>query len=123
MVGYAVGTKAWRFWDPAARCVIISKDVIFDESCQPLIHGTAAKQTPPQRLVDIPDDIAVPQHAPVPPFMPVMYCDPPDVSTNPPGTPSAPPGLPSQPDSHLPPSPALPPPHPPPSALPLVNAP
>ena len=42
--------------------------------------------TPPQRLVDIPDDIAVPQHAPVPPFMPVIYHDPPDVPDNPPGT-------------------------------------
>ena len=83
----------------------------------PLTHGTAAKQILPQRLVDIPDDIAVPQHAPVPPFMPVIYHNPPDVFANPPDTPSAPPGSPS------PPGPALPPPSPPPPAPSLVNAP
>ena len=124
MIGYAAGTKAWRLWDPAARGVLISKDVIFDESPhQPFTHGSTAKQTPSQRLVDIPDDIAVPQHAPVPPFMPVIYHDPPDVLDNPPGTPLAPSGSPSPPDSPSPPAPALPPPSHPPPAPPLVNAP
>ena len=80
MIGYAAGTKAWRLWDPAARHVLISKDIIFDESPhQPFTHGSTAKQTPPKRLVDIPDDIAVPQHAPVPPFIPVIHHAPPDV--------------------------------------------
>ncbi|KIJ26272.1 hypothetical protein M422DRAFT_89282, partial [Sphaerobolus stellatus SS14] len=31
MLGYEVGTKAYRLWDPKTRSVIISRDVIFDE--------------------------------------------------------------------------------------------
>jgi transposase InsO family protein len=116
MIGYAAGTKAWRLWDPAARRVIISKDVIFDESPhQPLTHGTTAKQTPPQRLVEIADEIFVPQHAPVPPFVPVIHNDPPDVPASPPGSPP-PPGSPSPPPS--PPGSPSPPPSPPPHTPP-----
>jgi len=31
MLGYQPGTKAWRFWDPAQRKVIISRDAVFLE--------------------------------------------------------------------------------------------
>ena len=31
MVGYQPGTKAWRFWDPALRKIIISRDAVFLE--------------------------------------------------------------------------------------------
>ncbi|WVZ50250.1 hypothetical protein U9M48_001524 [Paspalum notatum var. saurae] len=30
-IGYEAGAKAWRFYDPATRCVIISRDAVFDE--------------------------------------------------------------------------------------------
>ena len=34
-VGYPEGTKAWRFWDPAAKKFIISSHAVFDERCFP----------------------------------------------------------------------------------------
>ena len=35
MMGYEPGTKAYRLWDPKQRCMIISRDVIFDERLNP----------------------------------------------------------------------------------------
>src|ERR1700676_4297894 len=34
-VGYPDGTKAWRFWDPVDRKIIISSHAVFDERCFP----------------------------------------------------------------------------------------
>ena len=35
MIGYEPGTKAYQLWDPQARKVIVSHDVIFDEHPKP----------------------------------------------------------------------------------------
>ena len=40
MVGYEKGTKAWRLWDPVRKRIIISRDVIFDESPHTQPTGT-----------------------------------------------------------------------------------
>jgi hypothetical protein len=58
-IGYPEDHKAWRFYDPKARKVIISRDVIFDESSfyfPPKIGATVAQ---PVALA--------PQRAPLPP--------------------------------------------------------
>jgi hypothetical protein len=63
MIGYEAGTKAWRLWDPAGRRVLISRDVIFDESghtSSAVISRPSSTLSPPQRLVQFPDDVTIP---------------------------------------------------------------
>ena len=35
LVGYESDSKAYRFWSPGARSVVVSVSVRFDESCFP----------------------------------------------------------------------------------------
>jgi len=48
MVGYEVGTKTYRLWDPKRRCIVKSQDVIFDECINP-----PAKPQPPVDLSEV----------------------------------------------------------------------
>jgi len=48
MLGYEPGTKAYRLWDPKRRCIVKSRDVIFDERINP-----PAKPEPPVDLSEI----------------------------------------------------------------------
>jgi hypothetical protein len=48
MVGYEVGTKAYRLWDPKRRTIVKSRDVIFDERLKP-----PAVSAPPVDLSEI----------------------------------------------------------------------
>ena len=48
MVGYEVGPKAYRLWDPKTQSIVISRDVIFDEGISP-----PAVPAPPVDLYEI----------------------------------------------------------------------
>ncbi|KAL7281334.1 hypothetical protein ACG7TL_004643 [Trametes sanguinea] len=58
-VGYPEGTKAWRFWDPAARRFIISSHAVFDERCFPGNSPSINVFGLPLDEVDIPGDPAL----------------------------------------------------------------
>ena len=34
-VGYEIGSKGYRFWDPNSRSIVVSRDVVFDEKSFP----------------------------------------------------------------------------------------
>ena len=58
-IGYPDGVKAWQFWDPIDKKVIISSHAVFDERCFPgnsttainLISTSLPVSSPPTRLV------------------------------------------------------------------------
>ena len=106
MVGYQRDAKAWRLWDPVARRLRISRDVIFDETPKPLSRGQSSPPAPiprPPELVSVPDreeDMnrrapRRPQAPPEPPW-PVPCTPTPDlISATPPApSPSPPPPAP-----------------------------
>ena len=82
-IGYPDGVKAWRFWDPVEKKVIVSSHAVFDERCFPGNSTLAislvsvpnfVEQSPPEpKLVlhqggdnDNNDDDEAPAPAPVP---------------------------------------------------------
>lgn len=117
-VGYEPGSKGYRFWNPATRSIVVSRDVIFDEESFP------ARKTPGNRPVT-PDDGPFPEYTessddasnaeadddlPIP--LPIQIPEPqPEVHERPP-SPVPPPAPPAPPE----PAPAVPerPPSPPP---------
>ncbi|KAL7280472.1 hypothetical protein ACG7TL_005403 [Trametes sanguinea] len=54
-VGYEPGTKGYKFWNPATRSIVVSRDVIFDEESFP------ARSIPGYRRVT-PSDNPFPEH-------------------------------------------------------------
>jgi hypothetical protein len=58
MVGYAEGSKAWRLWDDERKRLIISRDVVFNESTETTAPLPAAE--------NVPADIAVVPEQPIP---------------------------------------------------------
>jgi transposase InsO family protein len=56
MVGYSETSKAWRLWDLERKCLVISRDVVFNES-----------RTMPQPVESVPVDAVVVPEQPVPP--------------------------------------------------------
>ena len=53
-VGYPEGTKAWQFWDPAAKKSIILLHAVFDEHCFPGNSSFIHVFGPPLDEVDVP---------------------------------------------------------------------
>ena len=57
-IGYPDGTKAWRFWDPVERRIIVSSHAVFDERCFP------GNSTIAINLVSMPDSVGQPSMEP-----------------------------------------------------------
>ncbi|CDO76911.1 hypothetical protein BN946_scf184594.g18, partial [Trametes cinnabarina] len=96
-VGYPEGTKAWRFWDPAARRFIISSHAVFDERCFPGNSPSINVFGLPLDEVDIPGDPATadkpPEDVPDAPELPDQGGD--DWDDPAPPAPPAPPAAPA----------------------------
>ncbi|KAL7279387.1 hypothetical protein ACG7TL_007228 [Trametes sanguinea] len=96
-VGYPEGTKAWRFWDPAARRFIISSHAVFDERCFPGNSPSINVFGLPLDEVDIPGDPAMadkpPEDVPDAPELPDQGGD--DWDDPAPPAPPAPPAAPA----------------------------
>ncbi|CDO74894.1 hypothetical protein BN946_scf184988.g1, partial [Trametes cinnabarina] len=112
-VGYEPGTKGYKFWNPATRSIVVSRDVIFDEESFP------ARSIPGYRRVT-PSDNPFPEHEGRSddvsnsdsgdlPSIPIPL--PPDPSED---RPPSPPPAPPAPVEDEPPQPPLQPPQPPP---------
>ena len=119
-VGYPEGTKAWRFWDPAAKKFIISSHAVFDERCfhgnSPFINvfGLPLDQVDIPSPADVVEDSA--EDAPDAPELPDQGEDDSDDPAPPaPPAPALPPPAPEEPREHSPdvpersPSPPAPP--------------
>ncbi|KZT19356.1 hypothetical protein NEOLEDRAFT_1183462 [Neolentinus lepideus HHB14362 ss-1] len=104
-VGYAPGTHAWTFWDPAEHKFFNSSNAVFDERCFP---GNARDINPfgdPLSSVDIPDqggDDELPLDVPdqggdddddAPPHPPPAIALPPSPSPDPMPPPGPPPNV------------------------------
>ncbi|KAL7278120.1 hypothetical protein ACG7TL_008091 [Trametes sanguinea] len=96
-VGYPEGTKAWRFWDPAARRFIISSHAVFDERCFPGNSPSINVFGLPLDEVNIPGDPATadkpPEDVPDAPELPDQGGD--DWDDPAPPAPPAPPAAPA----------------------------
>ena len=55
MIGYARGSRAYKLWDPANRCVVVSRDVRFNETKEaPAMHvGDAMDDLKEDEIVDM----------------------------------------------------------------------
>ncbi|KAL7278649.1 hypothetical protein ACG7TL_007650 [Trametes sanguinea] len=99
-VGYPEGTKAWRFWDPAARRFIISSHAVFDEHCFPGNSPSINVFGLPLDEVNIPGDPATadkpPEDVPDAPELPDQGGDDWD-DPAPPAPPAPPPAAPAPP--------------------------
>ncbi|KAL7285881.1 hypothetical protein ACG7TL_000992 [Trametes sanguinea] len=132
-VGYPESTKAWRFWDPAARRFIISLHAVFDERCFPGNSPSINVFGLPLDEVDIPGDPAMadkpPEDVPDAPELPDQGGDdwddpaPPAPPAPPPASP-APPAAPAGQRKHSPAAPErTPSPPAPPAPAPVVPQP
>ena len=108
-IGYPDGVKAWRFWDPVDKKVIISSHAIFDERCFP------GNSTIAINLIDPLEESTPPPPPPPPPSLVVLHQggdeDDNDEAPDEPELPAPVPGVPpAAPVPNPGPAPAAPPP-------------
>lgn len=66
-VGYSLTQKAYRFWDPVGRKIKISRDVIFDETCNtfPVFSSNPELDNPSETLPEPFTSILKPEQQPI----------------------------------------------------------
>ena len=109
-VGYPDGTKAWRFWDPVDRKIIISSHAVFDERCFPgnsttSINLLSPTPPPPEVVLHQGGDDSDDDEAPEPEQLPAPAPNDPVAEIPEANQPDAPPDAPAP----LPPPPNEPP--------------
>lgn len=118
-VGYEAGSKGYKFWNPATRSIVVSRDVTFDEESFPARQISGNRPVTPDdspfpEYSESPDDASNADFDDVLPHLPLPDPPLPEDHERPPSPPPAPPAPAPEPAPVMPERPPTPPPVPPP---------